>query len=105
MKIMRYILFIAGIVAAEGAVVYGLYFFAGEFRAVYIIFSLAIVFAMLFYLIYGRYREQIKIRHKNEVRKKYFKIAFTALVIICSLTALAVTGTGLYMIALKVLRG
>jgi uncharacterized membrane protein YdfJ with MMPL/SSD domain len=105
MKIMRYVLFIAGIVMAEGAVVYGLYFFAGEFRTVYIIFSLAVVFAMLFYLIYGRYREQIKIRHKNEVRKKYLKTAFTALVVIFSLTAVSVTLTGLYLLALKILRG
>ncbi|GEM_PF-2375898 len=105
MKIMRYLSFIVGIVIAETAVVYALYFFAGTSKSLYVIFSLAVIAAIVIYLIYGRYREEVKIKPEGDIRKKYFRRAFTIIIVICTLTACAILFTGTWLLALRICRG
>ncbi len=105
MKLLKYILFIAGIVIVECSIVYGLYFFAGMSKSLYVLFSSAVILFIVFYLIYGRYREEIKIRHKNEVRKKYFKRAFSIVIFICVLTAGAILISGSLFLVSRAFRG
>src|SRR5271157_3136055 len=98
MKTVKYIFFILGIIALEIILVYVLFYFAGASKDLYVIFSLAVIIAIAFYLIYGRYRERIKIKNRTWVLNKYKMLAVKIVIAIISITALSIVCTGAYLL-------
>jgi predicted PurR-regulated permease PerM len=104
MKIFKYLLLIAGIIMLESILVFALYYFAGMSKSLYIVFSLAVILGIAFYLIYGRYREKIKVSRKSEVRKKYLKRTLKIVLFLCILSAFAIIISGAWILIFRAYR-
>jgi predicted PurR-regulated permease PerM len=82
----------------EIILVYSLFYFAGISKPLYVIFSIAVIIAICFYLIYGRYREQVKIKSRRGVLKRYLGYVFKIVIVIVSLTAVSVIFTWIFLL-------
>src|SRR5208337_678789 len=100
----KYLLFLSGIVIIEALLVSILYLFAVSLKSIYILFSLAVIAGIVFYLINGRYREEIKIRLKGEVRVKYLKKALSLFAVLFAVAAAAIICAGAWLLISKGLR-
>ncbi len=98
MKVFKYILFIIAIVVIEALLVYGIFYFAGESKIPYVAFSCAVILALIFYLIYGRYIEEVKVKSRAAVLKKYGIRVLTIFIAVICLGAAAIFFTGILLV-------
>lgn len=90
-KTVKYYLIMAAMLGIELFLSYLFFLFATSNNLLYAIFSLALFVGIIFYLVYTRYIEKIKIKDKKEVLSGYSKTArIVVLVIFISLGAVIV---------------
>ncbi len=93
MKILKYLFFILAILIFEVVLSYLLFLFSNSSKTLYVLFSLAVLLSLFLYLMYGRYRESIKIHEKKVVLGKYTKRAllFSFIVLILLVIIIIIT--------------
>jgi hypothetical protein len=95
MKYMKYIAFLAAIVLAELALIYGMFAFVGASKLYFVLASIVLIAGALAYLVVSRHRERSKVKPKAEVWNGYAKVVFVFFSVFLSALAAAVLIRGI----------
>ncbi len=98
MKNGRYFFFFLVLLVVEIVVSFFLFTFAVQLRNEYVIFSIAIIFFIVAYLFYGRFREKIKVEEKKNVLKRYSRNFFVSLLVITLIVVFSIIAFGVYLL-------
>lgn len=87
MNLFKYTLLVIGIVAGEVLLSFGLFKFVETSKQWFIIFSFAVLGAIIIYLVTSRFREKIKITSKKEVLTRYSKNTLSVITFLLAIFA------------------
>lgn len=73
MNLIKYVLFVIAIIAGEILLTFGLFHFVEASKQWFIIFTFAVLGAIIIYLVTSRFREKIKITSSKDVLTRYSK--------------------------------
>ncbi len=87
---LKYFLLMVLFIIVEIGLTYGLYQFVISYKWLFVVFSLLLLIVSIAYIVYGRYREKIKLKPKKEVSDGYKRFFLTAAIIMIGVTAVLI---------------